>query len=418
MSVGRTLVGNPRPLDIEVGQGLGRHGPLVGGDGRDQKALGDRRVIQLGGAYSQGEARDGRSLGNAHIGHEAWDARLGHQAQGGAGTTGEDEALRRNAQGRAGRHGLGSGSRPGLGRPALEDPSRGLASHRERARASQDGSPSLLDGGPQRVNEDEHASFDAGFGGAARSRGGQARGDRCGQGPVTGGLCAQAGRDRVGRQHGGVGGVDARDDGTHRALQHGLPHARGHETGQGIPGLVHADAAAHRLILQRPAHPGLAEHAGAVGCVRVGRDTEERVAQEGAQLPAAAQGRGVQAGTRAGRFDRGQPQGLHDRRGVGAAYHVRFRAEVHIHVADRASGDEATQIAARLDQEGAHARAGQFPRTHEAGDASADDDRAGVGGNSFQGVHREPPRSWTSSTMRVRTSGSVVGGTPCPRLKT
>ena len=235
---------------------------------------------------------------------------------------------------------------------------------------------------------------------------------------MTGSLRAQAGHDRVGRQHGGVGGVDTRDDGTHRALQHGLPHARGHETGQGIPGLVHADAAAHRAILEGAAHPGLAKHVCAIGCVRVGRDTEERVAQEGAQLPAATQGRGVQAGTRAGRFDRGQPQGLHDRRGVGAAYHVCFRAEVHIHVADRAAGDEATQIAARLDEEGAHARAGQFPRAHEAGDASADDNRVGVGGDGRAGVHWASPSSWTSSTMRVRTSGSVVGGTPCPRLKT
>ena len=235
---------------------------------------------------------------------------------------------------------------------------------------------------------------------------------------MTGGLCAQPGRDRVGRQHGGVGGVDARDDGTHRALQHGLPHARGHETGQGIPGLVHADAAAHRLILQRPAHPGLAKHVCAIGCVRVGRDAQERVAQEGAQLPAAAQGGGVQAGTRAGGLDRGQPQGLHDRRGVGAAHDVRFRAEVHVHAADRASGDEATQIAASLDEEGTHARADQFPRAHEAGDTSADDDRAGVGGDGRTGVHWASPSSWTSSTMRVRTSGLVVGGTPCPRLKT
>ena len=190
VSVGPKLVGKPRPLDVEVGQGLGRHGPLVGGGGCDQEALGDGRVVQLGGAHGQGEARDGRALGNDHIGHKAWDARLGQQAQGGAGAAGEDEALRRNTHGRVGRHGLGSGSQPGLGRPALEDPSRGLARYRERARASQDGSPSLLDGGPQRVNEDEHASFDAGFGGAARSRGGQARGDRSGQGPVTGSLRA------------------------------------------------------------------------------------------------------------------------------------------------------------------------------------------------------------------------------------
>ena len=235
---------------------------------------------------------------------------------------------------------------------------------------------------------------------------------------MTGGLRTQAGGDRVSRQHGRVSGVDARDDGTHRALQHGLPHARGHETGQGVPGLVHADAATHRLILQRPAHPGLAEDARAVGCVRVGRDTEERVAQEGAQLPAAAQGGGVQAGTRAGGLDRGQSQGLHDRGGIGAAHDVRFRAEVHVHVADRASGDEAAQVAARLDEERSHARAGQFPRAHEAGDASADDDRAGAGGDGRAGVHWASPSSWTSSTMRVRTSGLVVGGTPCPRLKT
>ena len=66
------------------------------------------------------------------------------------------------------------------------------------------------------------------------------------------------------------------------------------------------------LSLVRPAHPGLAKHVCAIGCVRAGGDAQERVAQEGAQLPAAAQGGGVQAGTRAGGLDRGQPQGVHD----------------------------------------------------------------------------------------------------------
>ena len=235
---------------------------------------------------------------------------------------------------------------------------------------------------------------------------------------MTGSLGAQAGGDRVGRQHGGVGSVDARDDRPHRALQHGLPHARGHETSQSLPGLVHTDAAAHRAILEGTAHPGLAEYVYAVGRVRVGRDSQERVAQEGAQLPASAQGGCVEAGARAGRLDRGQPQGLHDRRGVGAAHDVCLRTQVHVHSADRAPGDEATQVAARLDEEGTHARTSQFPRAHEAGDTSADDDRAGVGGDGLQGVHRSSPSSCTSSTMRVSTSGSVVGGTPCPRLKT
>ena len=104
---------------------------------------------------------------------------------------------------------------------------------------------------------------------------------------MTGSLGAQAGGDRVGRQHGGVGSVDARDDRPHRALQHSLPHARGHETGQSLPGLVHADVAAHRAILQG------AKHVSAVGRVRVSRDSQERVAQERAQLPAAAQRGGV-----------------------------------------------------------------------------------------------------------------------------
>ena len=235
---------------------------------------------------------------------------------------------------------------------------------------------------------------------------------------MTSSLGAQPGSNRVGRQHGRVGGVDARDDRPHRALQHSLPHARGHETGQSLPGLVHADAAAHRAILKGAAHPGLTEHAGAVGRVRVGGDAQERVAQEGAQLPAAAQGGGVQAGARSGGLDRGQPQGVHDRRGVGTAQDVCLRAQVHVHPANRAAGDQAAQVAARLDQEGAHTRAGQFPRAHGSGDTSADDDRAGVGGDRVQGVHRASPSSCTSSTMRVSTSGSVVGGTPCPRLKT
>ena len=235
---------------------------------------------------------------------------------------------------------------------------------------------------------------------------------------MTGSLGAQAGGNRVGCQHGGVGSVNARDDRPHRALQHGLPHARGHETGQSLPGLVHADAAAHRAILEGTAHPGLAEYVCAVGRVRVGRDSQERIVQEGAQLPASAQGGCVEAGARSGRLDRGQPQGLHDRRGVGAAHDVCLRTQVHVHSADRAPGDEATQVAARLDEEGTHARTSQFPRAHEAGDATADDDRAGVGGDGLQGVHRSSPSSCTSSTMRVSTSGSVVGGTPCPRLKT
>ena len=416
--MGRELVGEPGPFDVEVGQGLGHHRPLVGGSGRDQEALGDGRVVQLGGAHGQGEARDGRSLGNAHIGHEAGDARLGQQAQCGAGAAGEDEALRRDAHSPAGRNRFSARGGTGPRRPALEGPSRGLARYCERARTGQDGTARLFDGGPQRLDKDEHAALDAGFGGAARSRGGQARLDRSGQGPVTGGLGAQSGSDRIGRQHGRVGGVDARDDRPHRALQHGLPHARGHETGQGLPGLVHADAAAHRAILKGAAHPGLAEHAGAVGRVRASRDSQERVAQEGAQLPAAAQGGGVEAGARAGGLDRGQPQGVHDRRGVGAAHDVCFRAQVYVRSADRAAGDEAAQVAARLDQEGAHARAGQFPRAHGSGDASTDNDRAGVGGDRVQGAHRASPSSCTSSTMRVSTSGSVVGGTPCPRLKT
>ena len=235
---------------------------------------------------------------------------------------------------------------------------------------------------------------------------------------MTGSVGAQAGSDRVGCQHGRIGSVDARDDRPHRALQHGLPHARGHETGQSLPGLVHADAATHRAILERAAHPGLAEHVGAVGRVRVGRDSQERIAQEGTQLPAAAQGGGVEAGARSGRLDRGQPQGLHNRGGVGATHDVCLRAQVHVRSADRAAGDEATQVAARLNQKGTYARASQFPRAHEAGDATADDDRAGVAGDGRQGVHRSSPSSCTSSTMRVSTSGSVVGGTPCPRLKT
>ena len=229
---------------------------------------------------------------------------------------------------------------------------------------------------------------------------------------MAGGLGAQAGGDRVSRQHGRIGSVDARDDRPHRALQHSLPHARGHETGQGVPGLVHADAATHRAILEGAAHPGLAEHMGAVGRVRVSRDSQERVAQEWAQLPASAQGGYVEAGARSGGLNRGQPQGLHDRRDVGAAHDVCLRAQVHARSADRAAGDETAQIAARLDQEGTHARASQFPRTHEAGNTSADDDRAGVGGDGLQGVHRSSPSSCTSSTMRVSTSGSVVGGTP------
>ena len=235
---------------------------------------------------------------------------------------------------------------------------------------------------------------------------------------MAGGLGPQSGGDRVGCQHGGVGGVDARDDRPHRALQHVLPHARGHETGQSVPGLVHADVAAHRAILQGAAHPGLAEHAHAVRRARVGRDTQERIAQEGAQLPAPAQGGGVQAGARAGGLDRGQPQGVHDRGGVGAAHDVCFGAQVHVHATDRATSDEAAEVSACLDEEGARARAGQLPGGDEAGDASADDDRAGVGGGGRAGAHREPPSSRTSSTTRVRTSGSVVGGTPCPRLKT
>ena len=235
---------------------------------------------------------------------------------------------------------------------------------------------------------------------------------------MTGSLGAQAGGNRVGCQHGGVGRVNARDDRPHRALQHGLPHARGHETGQSLPGLVHADAAAHRAILEGAAHPGLAEYVYAVGRVRVGRDSQERVAQEGAQLPAPARGGCVEAGARSGRLNRGQPQGLHNRRGVGAAHDVCLRTQVHVHPTNSAAGDEAAQIAARLDEEGTHARASQFPRAHEAGDATADDDRAGVGGDGLQGVHRSSPSSCTSSTMRVSTSGSVVGGTPCPRLKT
>ena len=235
---------------------------------------------------------------------------------------------------------------------------------------------------------------------------------------MTGGLGAQAGGDRIGRQHGRVGGVDARDDRPHRALQHSLPHARSHETGQGLPGLVHANAAAHRAILEGAAHPGLAEHAHTIGRIRASWDAQERVTQEGAQLPAAAQGGGVEAGARPGRLDRGQPQGVHDRGSVGAAHDVGFRTQVHARSADRPPGDEAAQVAARLNQEGAHARAGQFPRAHEAGDATADDDRTGVGGDGLQGVHRSSPSSCTSSTMRVSTSGSVMGGTPCPRLKT
>ena len=129
---------------------------------------------------------------------------------------------------------------------------------------------------------------------------------------MTGSLSAQAGGDRVSRQHRGVGSVDTRDDRPHRALQHSLPHARGHETGQSLPGLVHTDVAAHRLILESATHAGLAEHVSAVGRVRAGRDSEERVAQEGAQLPAAARRGCVEAGARSGGFNRGQPQGLDD----------------------------------------------------------------------------------------------------------
>ena len=62
----------------------------------------------------------------AHVLGEAGDARLRQQAQGGAGAAGEDEALRRHVHARPTRHGFGSGGRPGLGRPALEGPSRGL----------------------------------------------------------------------------------------------------------------------------------------------------------------------------------------------------------------------------------------------------------------------------------------------------
>ena len=167
MRVGRELVGQPGPLDVEVGQRLGRHRPLVGGRGRNQQALGDGCVIQLGGVDGQGEARNGRALRNAHIGHEAGDARLRQQAQGCTGAAGEDEALRRDAHARPVWHGFGSGGGPGLGRPALEGPARGRSSHRERARAGQDGSPGLFDGGSQRVDEDKHSTLDAGFGGAA-----------------------------------------------------------------------------------------------------------------------------------------------------------------------------------------------------------------------------------------------------------
>src|SRR5690606_27491449 len=68
--------------------------------------------------------------------------------------------------------------------------------------------------------------------------------------------------------------------------------------------------------------------------------------------------------------------------------------------------DQAAHPVARLEDEGAQAGGGESVGGGEAPHARADDD----------GVTHH--RLWASSTIRVSTPGSVVGGTPWPRLST
>src|SRR5699024_4430498 len=73
-----------------------------------------------------------------------------------------------------------------------------------------------------------------------------------------------------------------------------------------------------------------------------------------------------------------------------------------------------TEVSGRLVDLNLDAVAGQLPGGDQSCDAAADDDRA----------HADPPArrvaaeiSCTCATVSVSTAGSVLGGTPCPRLK-
>src|SRR4051812_41351511 len=86
---------------------------------------------------------------------------------------------------------------------------------------------------------------------------------------------------------------------------------------------------------------------------------------------------------------------------------------------------------------------GQFAGRHQSRHTATDDNGSGTGrggflvllpvlglvlicdllkrsgdGMAFAGRHGYGSTEWISLTMRVKTSGSVSGGTPCPRLST
>ena len=103
----------------------------------------------------------------------------------------------------------------------------------------------------------------------------------------TGGGRPQSRDDRVRGERGRVAGMDARDDRTHEAVEHGVAHPRPHEGRQ-----VRRIAGARPDVAQvgvpsRPLGGGRADEGDDVVGQGVGGDSEDGVADESVQSPSA-----------------------------------------------------------------------------------------------------------------------------------
>src|SRR5690606_36492460 len=233
--------------------------------------------------------------------------------------------------------------------------------------------------------------------------------------------------------------VHAARDGRDEALGDARAHAR---AGERLERAQVREAARQHAVEARAHGTAEADGAAHVARPRVRGDAEHARARQGVGAA-----RGVAPGARARWLDDVETELAHQRADGRPAHGERLRAEVHtdaVETGQVATADGTAGDVRGLEHDDAQAARTQRPGRGETGHSRADDDRVGAldplagrggglrgAGRRRLGAHRpvassvassrseaSPESAWTSPTTRVRTSGSVSGGTPWPRLTT
>ena len=229
-----------------------------------------------------------------------------------------------------------------------------------------------------------------------------------------------------------VSGVDSCHDRGDEAIHHSLTHAVPHELRHADPrcatgGGLCPPAQRHAQVFGGSGGSSGPQRGPDIAGVRVPGDAEDSRRGYGS-----CQVRQLQPRRRRGRrHDRGlEPQLAQQCGDRGGSIGECFGAGVEVDSGQPMGGQSPSHTVTALEDLDVESCPGQITRRHEPGDPGTDDGnparsrralRPGLPWHRHQDPESSPcgyPMLWMSSTTRVRTSGSVSGGTPCPRFST